>query len=210
MATTPVERTFCTTRQAADLLGVSIGTVQLWVENGVLEAWKTAGGHRRVLRDSVDRLLRKKTDVVAEPAAAVPPAPRALTVMVVEDDASLLRLYEFHISRWPMAPQVIAVGNAVTALLILGRSSPDLLITDLSMPIMDGFAMLRVLRATPEVSTTTIVVVSGLAPADIADRGGLPSGIEVLPKPVPFERLKAIATQIVENNPSLRKQATPA
>ena len=52
-----VEKSFCTTRQAADLLGVSVGTVQLWVENGLLKAWKTAGGHRRVIRDSVDALL---------------------------------------------------------------------------------------------------------------------------------------------------------
>lgn len=54
-----VEKSFCTTREAAQLLGVSVGTVQLWVERGVLEAWKTTGGHRRVLRDSVDKLLRR-------------------------------------------------------------------------------------------------------------------------------------------------------
>jgi excisionase family DNA binding protein len=209
MATSSVERTFCTTRQAADRLGVSVGTVQLWVENGVLEAWKTAGGHRRVLRDSVDRLLRKKTDAPATPALAPPPVLRPLTVMVVEDDPSLLRLYEFHLMRWPMAPQVVAVGNAVTGLLILGRSSPDLLITDLHMPIMDGLAVLRVLRATPEVATTTIVVVSSLGPAEMADRGGLPSGIELLPKPVPFDRLQAIAMALVDTNPSLRRQGAP-
>ena len=36
-----IEKTFCTTREAADLLGVSVGTTQLWVENGLLAAWKT-------------------------------------------------------------------------------------------------------------------------------------------------------------------------
>jgi excisionase family DNA binding protein len=58
-----IEKTFCTTREAAALLGVSIGTVQLWVESDLLQAWKTAGGHRRVLRDSVDRLLHKSVQV---------------------------------------------------------------------------------------------------------------------------------------------------
>ena len=32
------------TREAAEQLGVALRTVQLWVENGVLPAWKTAGG----------------------------------------------------------------------------------------------------------------------------------------------------------------------
>ena len=38
------------TREAAEQLGVALRTVQLWVEAGVLPAWKTAGGHRRISR----------------------------------------------------------------------------------------------------------------------------------------------------------------
>ena len=44
---------YCTTREAAELLGVSLTTAQLWVESGLLEAWKTEGGHRRIHRTSV-------------------------------------------------------------------------------------------------------------------------------------------------------------
>lgn len=54
----PLNDAFCTTREAAVLLGVSLRTAQLWVDNGTLQAWKTTGGHRRVLRESVNRLLR--------------------------------------------------------------------------------------------------------------------------------------------------------
>jgi excisionase family DNA binding protein len=191
-----IEKSFCTTREAAALLGVSVGTVQLWVESGLLQAWKTAGGHRRVLRDSVDRLLHKKpapTQAGATPAVD----PRRLNVLVVEDDANLLRLYDANISRWPMAPEVTIIDNAVSALLMMGRRCPDLLVTDLRMPDMDGFNMLRVLRASPEFARTTIVVVSGLDAAEIEERGGIPAGIEILPKPIPFNRLLAIATDIV-------------
>lgn len=46
----------CSTREAAEMLGVSLRTIQLWVDSGVLEAWKTAGGHRRVSLDSVERV----------------------------------------------------------------------------------------------------------------------------------------------------------
>jgi excisionase family DNA binding protein len=54
--TTKIKKTFCTSCEAAELLGVSIGTVQAWVGNGLLSAWKTAGGHRRISRESVRKL----------------------------------------------------------------------------------------------------------------------------------------------------------
>lgn len=200
MPETQIEKSFCTTREAATLLGVSVGTVQLWVESGLLQAWKTAGGHRRVLRESVHQLLHKKPAPPPSPPAPVAPAvpPRRLNVLVVEDDPNLLRLYQAHLARWPMAPEVTLTDNAVTALLMMGRQCPDLLITDLCMTGMDGFNMLRVLRETPEIAkTTTIVVVSGLDSDEIKQRGGIPSEIEVLSKPIPFPRLKSIATDLV-------------
>lgn len=195
-----VEKSFCTTREAAQLLGVSVGTVQLWVERGVLEAWKTTGGHRRVLRDSVDKLLRRAPAPAAlDPGAPSPSGQRRLQVMVVEDDESLLRLYRAKIAAWSLALDLLTFDNAFTALLSIGRSQPDLLITDLHMPGMDGFAMLDVLSKAPESARTAIVVVSGLDDDEIQARGGLPLGIEVLSKPIPFDRLHAIASRVARN-----------
>ena len=48
------------TRQAASLLGVSVRTIQLWVEQGLLSAWKTPGGHRRIVQQSLLSLLNKR------------------------------------------------------------------------------------------------------------------------------------------------------
>lgn len=177
------------------MLGVSAGTVQLWVDNGLLQAWKTAGGHRRVVLDSVRQLLQK-TPLAApaghDPAQFVAAAP-ALKIVVVDDDPHMLGLYQRHMATWPMAPQVSFIDDAVTALLAMGRSRPDLLVTDLHMPGMDGFNMLRVLRQAPEMADTTIVVASGLEAAEISQRGGIPPGVELLAKPVPFDRLLEIA-----------------
>lgn len=47
---------FLTTRQAAQLLGVTLRSVQLWVEAGKLPAGHTPGGHRRI-RTSAARAL---------------------------------------------------------------------------------------------------------------------------------------------------------
>ncbi len=195
MPATSIEKSFCTTREAANLLGVSVGTVQLWVESGLLQAWKTAGGHRRVLRDSVDSLLHKKP---VSPAAPVPrlnesAGPKRMRVLVVEDDPNLLRLYQAQISQWPIPTSVTLIDNAVSALLHMGRGGPDLLISDLHMPGMDGFAMLRVLCKSPEMAQTTMVVVTGLDAEEVVSRGGVPPGVDVLTKPIPFARLLTIA-----------------
>lgn len=205
-----IEKSFCTTSEAAELLGVSVGTVQLWVESGLLQAWKTAGGHRRVVRNSVLMLLHKRP----APEAAVAEAftqpgelgPRPMRVLVVDDDAALLRLYQVKLSQWPMRAQVQVLDNAVAGLLQIGRSSPDLLVVDLNMPGMDGFNMLRVLRKTPEVDRTHIVVVSGLDATDIAHRGGIPPDIAVLPKPVPFDRLLTIAQGVAQQLATLHPE----
>lgn len=188
------------------MLGVSVGTVQLWVESGLLQAWKTAGGHRRVLRDSVDHLLHKESLPSPIPVAAAQPAfsPHRLSVMVVEDDANLLRLYEANISRWPMAPEITLVNNAVEALLLMGQKSPDMLIADLNMAGMDGFKMLSVLHNSPAMTNTTIVVVTGLDAAEIESKGGVPAGIEVLQKPISFARLLTIATGVINQPRFLR------
>ena len=196
-----VEKSFCTTKEAAVLLGVSVGTVQLWVESGLLQAWRTAGGHRRVIRDSVERLLRKVPP--AEPMPAQAEGAKPLSVLVVEDDASLLHLYQARMAAWPMAPAVTTCNNAFAALLTLGRTCPDLLVTDLRMPGIDGFVMLRALQNAPEAAQTRIVVVSGLDQSEIEASGGLPPGIEVLPKPIPFDRLLQIASELASQRKRL-------
>ena len=177
--------------------------VQQWVDKGLLKAGKSAGGHRRVLRDSVDSLLRNgPQDLIATAPVAeqAPVNPRRLRVLVVEDEPALLRLYQVKLSHWPMQPDVRISADGFEALLRMSESWPDMLIVDLQIPHINGFAMLRILSETPEMANATIVVVTGLDAQAIQERGGMPPRVEVLPKPIPFDRLLAIATGIVQQS----------
>jgi DNA-binding response OmpR family regulator len=60
------------------------------------------------------------------------------------------------------------------------------------MPEMDGFAMLRRLKGASSPVRAEIIVVSGLTPEEIEAKGGLPPGIPVYPKPVPFIVLRTL------------------
>lgn len=193
-----MQKSFCTTREAADLLGVSIGTVQLWVEKGLLNAWKTDGGHRRVERQSIEKLLHKPNRLLNHPSELPWTTQRShrLKIMVVDDDPELLHLYQTVIRRWTLPCDLLCIDNAVAALLAIGRHEPDMLITDLQMPDVNGFEMLRVLEKSQELASMRVVAVSGLDVADIESRGGVPAGVAILPKPVPFERLLEIAAKL--------------
>jgi excisionase family DNA binding protein len=206
-----VEKVFCTTTEAASILAISVGTVQLWVDNGLLEAWKTAGGHRRVTRKSINKILHAspaaQTEAPTSTASERQNAER-LRVLVVEDDPDLLRLYRTMLSRWPMVPLVETSDNGIEALLAVERLKPDLLFIDLNIPGVDGFQMLKILNGKAGYEGMTVVVVSGLSPAEIAQQGGVPANILVLPKPISFDKLLAIATTFWAQKQG--RQNTPA
>ena len=190
-------RDVCSTREAADRLGVSLRTVQLWSEAGLLRAWKTPGGHRRILTASVDELLQRREGVTGRQA------PRGLyEVLVVEDQADFRQLFELHLRSWGLPIQLTSAPSGFEALLQMGASRPDLLITDLRMPGIDGFEMLRALKASGALGELEIIVVTALTPHTISERGGLPDGVTVLYKPLQFGDLRQRLSELVGQRPA--------
>lgn len=182
---------YCSTKEAAAILGVSHRTVQLWVENGTLQAWRTAGGHRRITVESVKRLVDGRHLAIAGHAPSAPslPAPRGRRVLVVDDDPLMLRLYELEMAGWGLDLDLVKANNGFEALIRIGEQRPDLLVSDLSMPGMDGFRMIRTLREDSGTAGMHMIVVSGLDRTTIKAMG-LPTDIPVFPKPVPFGELR--------------------
>ena len=185
---------YCGTSYAAKLLGLSVATVQSLVEKGEIDAWKTLGGHRRIALKSIYAYLAK---------AGLPSAKTAvdlgsrLRVLVVEDDADLLELYRCNFENWDLPVDCTLMTSALEALMDIASMQPDLLITDLSMPGLDGLEMLKVLSRNQNLTDLHIIVISGLDPAAIKARGGLPLNARRLEKPVNFDWLEGYVCAMV-------------
>lgn len=185
-----------TTREAGEKLGVAVRTVQLWVEAGLLPAWRTAGGHRRIARDAVVALMSERTQMLGSVRAPAGKPPQLIRILVVDDDPIMLRLTIQVIMAWKLPLELSTAVNGFEGLLRIGEVRPDLVITDLRMPGMDGFQMLRALkRPGSGYETLKVVVVSVLNAQEIADGGGLPSDTALLPKPVHYGELEALVRQ---------------
>jgi excisionase family DNA binding protein len=181
---------FYSTAEAAKILGVSHRTIQLWVEAGTLQAWKTAGGHRRIASSSVEKQLDGRRQSLSAERGIPAAAARPFKVLIVDDDATLLRLYELEIGGWGLPLELIKAGDGFDALLKIGEHNPDLLISDLSMPGMDGFRMVNSLRNNPKQRHLHIIIISGLDRSTITSLG-LPDDIPVYAKPVAFGQLRS-------------------
>lgn len=182
-----------TTREVGERLGVAVRTVQLWVEAGVLPAWRTAGGHRRISRVAVEQLLAQRQQGLLQTETTGTPGPRPLKVLLVEDDQSLIDMFINVVRDWPFPVQLTTANNGFEGLIRIGETNPDVVVSDLMMPGMDGFQMLRNLcKPGSPFAKTKVLVTSGLTTEEIEARGGLPEGVTFFQKPVRYARVEAL------------------
>jgi excisionase family DNA binding protein len=172
------------TKEAAAILGVSVSTIQKMVETGKLRAWRTQGGHRRVSEADVRMLNRQKRQIALNRSPV-----QALQLLVVEDNPTVAKAIAGMIEQWGPCIEATFVRGATEALEQMERHKPDLIVTDLSMQPLDGFHLIRTLRASRDLVDTRILVLTGMRPEDIEARGGLDKLVICYEKPQFFARL---------------------
>ena len=193
---------YCGTSYAARLLGLSVATVQSLVEKGEIEAWKTLGGHRRVALKSINAYLAKHSPQLAR----IDTDPKSrLRVLVVEDDEAARDLYQSQFEDWDLPVDCTWMPSALQAMMDIASMQPDLLITDLTMPGVDGIEMLKTLKRNQNLARMQIVVISGLPAEAVASRGGMPEHAHLMQKPINFEWLHGYLTALVAANRAWRR-----
>lgn len=110
------------------------------------------------------------------------PANAPVTILIVDDEAQNCRLFDALLRPAGYLTQIAFSGEAAIA--SIASQAPDLILLDIMMPGMDGFAVARLLKATSATSSIPIIMVTALADRS-ARLAGLKAGVEeFMTKPV--------------------------
>jgi len=133
-------------------------------------------------------------------------AKRSFRILVVEDNPHVIEMYEYALRklRDPDGSREIAIeygSNGHEALLRLRRQPRiDLVLADLFMPVMDGFALVERMKADPALLEIPTVVISAGGPDARARAESL--GVDVyLQKPVQFTDVIATVRTLLKLKP---------
>jgi CheY-like chemotaxis protein len=109
--------------------------------------------------------MRSGEDIMSEQNGRCATSLAGVRVLLVDDDAAVRALLTTLLETY--GATVTSVGSAAGALRVLPVERPDVLVTDLTMPEEDGFALIRQVRAlSPEQGgRTPAALVTGLAAA---------------------------------------------
>lgn len=102
------------------------------------------------------------------------------TIIVAEDDRHISRVISLWLER--AGHKVLTAGDGRTALELIRAQAPDLLVTDVNMPIMDGLQLLETVRAESLIAHPVIVLTSRCDQVEIEARVSA-LGAVVHPKP---------------------------
>ena len=103
-------------------------------------------------------------------------------ILIVEDNTELLELLRSHLRLAGFATSTATTG--LEALRKVEFASPDLILLDLVLPELDGFAVCEILRKAPETAAIPIIMLTGLT-SEFTRYAGMESGAdEYVKKPI--------------------------
>jgi PAS domain S-box-containing protein len=96
---------------------------------------------------------------------------------------------------------VYAVANGTDALTVASQRLPDLVITETSVPRLDGFALLSLLRESTNTADIPVVVVTGMVHDNVPQRARDAGAAVVLPKPTSLDVPIHAIDDVLRNTP---------
>jgi len=118
------------------------------------------------------------------------------TVLYIEDNPVNLLVMQAMIARIPKL-EMISADDGAPGLEMALRAQPDLILTDIQMPGMDGFELLRRLREHEATQAIPVVAISADAMPDTVARGKSAGFVEYLTKPVQMDALHEVVQRLL-------------
>ncbi len=220
----PVISDQMSTMEVARLLGLAVRSIQLMVDRGELEAWKTPGGHRRISRESVDRWragvrgtprtasagnsvlvpARRQGDNRAPSARADHPR-----VLLIEDSVHFQNLISLLVRQHFPAVELRSANDGIAGLAMAGAFQPDVLMVDILLPGIDGATLITSLRSHPQFRQVQVIVVTSLGPAELSPYAFALEGVPVIHKPHLVAELPVLLGACLNRRPGEALKGAP-
>jgi excisionase family DNA binding protein len=166
-------------RQVGKLLGADPSSVNRWIDSGKLKAYRTPGGHRRVLHEDLLGFLDETGIPVPEEIQ-----PTQLSILLVDDDEPYLRSLRKALLRLDRDLEVQTCTSGIEALILLGSRRPDAVLLDAAMPGLDGVEVCRRITSSPDTQNVKVIV-SAAHPSPATEKRVLEAGaMAYLAKPL--------------------------
>ncbi len=143
-------------RQVGKLVGADPSSVNRWIDSGKLNAYRTPGGHRRVLYDDLVAFLEQCGMPLPDELM-----PEKRAVLLVDDDTSSLRSLRRGLLRADKSLEVETCSSGIEALIKLGAQKPDVVVIDTGMPGVDGVEVCKRIKSNTDTRNTMIIAISG-------------------------------------------------
>ncbi|HEX8181804.1 MAG TPA: response regulator [Pyrinomonadaceae bacterium] len=177
-------------------LGLAIVDALTTLHNGRVVAESAGPGHGARFTLTLPRLAH--AEQVASPQAAAAPQSVCQRVLVIDDSPDTLEL--LHMLFEQKGSKVCSAGTAAEALKLAAAEPPNIIISDLGMPGMDGYELLAALRRLPGLARVPAIAISGYAMDEDRARSLRAGFAAHLAKPLDIERLFALIQQLVARN----------
>ncbi|MFL5629122.1 MAG: response regulator [Ktedonobacteraceae bacterium] len=129
------------------------------------------------------------------PSASTPPGTSQPTILIVENEVSNRILIEKVLST--RGYRCLSASNGREALDMLDRETVDLILTDLSMPVLDGYRTIQLIRSSPRLSQVPIVAVTAYALNDESEAAMQIGCNEYLTKPFKPRQLLEVVDRLL-------------
>jgi len=125
---------------------------------------------------------------------------RGIQILLVEDSEDILFLMKAELEELGYA--VTTARDGRTGIEAAKTHRPDVIISDIKMPIMDGYELIRTIRATPELRTLSAIALTGFGTRGSSERA-LAAGFDAcVSKPAEREELLAVIRELTERDSS--------
>lgn len=198
---------FMTTHAAAHQLGLAVRSVQLMVDRGELDAWRTPGGHRRIVRESVQSWRARSAEGgakslsqgqnAAAQASLVEPDTK-LSVLLIEDSAHFQNLVKLLFAQTFPAVKLHVASDGIVGLAMAGQLQPDVLIIDILLPSINGATLINTLRSHPQFDRSHLLVLTSLDASQLGPYAFALQGVPVVHKPQLVSDLPPLLAELLK------------